>query len=114
MPYKKTYKRRPVRRYKKGYKRFYKKFKKTSYDGAVFMKINLIGNITNDVGYGHGDLTVNWAGNSVTAANASVRLYDAQEWGTYKDLYSEYRVLGVKIKLFPISEATGSTGSGLY
>jgi len=96
MPYKKTYKKKSYK--KRGYgKKFMRRSNKKKYDGAVFQKIHLTGDIPYNTTFGHADFTVNWCGDAYTGLNTSVYVQMANEYTSLSGLYNEYKVFGVKV-----------------
>lgn len=102
-------------------KRFYKARARTyrrsyggGYDGALKLKIHAVYDITHSTVYGHADFCTNWAGNGVAASTTTARLTVTPEFTGYVNLYNEYKVVGCKTQIVPISQATGVAGSGIY
>lgn len=88
-----------------------RKNKQKKYDGAVFHKIHATGDILHNTTFGPANFTVNWCGDIFTSANAYVNLQAINEYTTLANLYTEYKVFGVKIKIFPLCQS--NTG-GLF
>jgi len=79
------------------------------YDGAIKLKIHATYDITAAVGGNKAYYTVNWAGNGVAAgAGGTARLTVTNEFTNYNTRYSLYKVVGCKIKVFPIVDNTST------
>lgn len=64
---------------------------------------------------GTANVVVNWGTNSATGGLANqLQPFASQEWTNYQTIYREYRIVGLKIKVFPICNVTGATGSGTF
>lgn len=78
------------------------------YDGAIKLKIHNTYDITANAG-SKGYYTVNWAGNGIAAGAAgTARLTVTNEFTNYNSRYSLYKVVGCKIKVFPIKDNTST------
>lgn len=85
------------------------------YDGILKLKIHNTYDIFHNTLVAHADFTVNWAGNGIAPGSGNTaRVTVCNEMTTFSPLYTEYRVIGCKVNIIPICQATGATGSGVY
>jgi len=100
-PKKRTYTKRIYK--KRAYKAPMYRAPRSVYDGSLSSKIH----VTQDMVANAGSvsfLTVNWAGNGIAAGTGTTaRLTTAPEFTAYSALYSQFKVIGCKIKVIPVT-----------
>lgn len=104
------------RQYKRKYwaKKSSWKFKrnKPKYDGTVFFKIHIIGDVKFDINYGNGSIVVNWANNAVAAGTPTICINQANEWTVLSPLYNQFKIIGYKCRLQPMGQMTNVDFTG--
>lgn len=103
---------RPMRR-KRRFRKAFRKGKKTTYDGIYYAKLHTRKAITVDTISTGASMGVHWGINGITGSK-DIYIDDNPEFIALAANFSQWRLHGVKIKVTPIAEVTGATGSGIY
>lgn len=61
---------------------------KPKYDGTVFFKIHLIGDVKFSTNWGNGSIVVNWGNNQVSPGTPTICIGQANEWSVLSPLYN--------------------------
>lgn len=101
-PRRKSMYRRKARRYQIG----------KGYDTGLKVKCHSINDVTYNATYGHADFSVNWGAFSQTS-NGYARISATQEYQNYVTMFREWKLVGVKMRWYPLSSITSSLGSSL-
>lgn len=114
---KKRYTKKRTFRKRKSFRRrrTFRRRSANNYDGVLCCKIHGTADITHSTVSTHADFTVNWAGNGIAGgAGGTARVTVANEFTTFTQLYTEYRVVGCKVAIHPLAQATNVSGSAIF
>jgi len=103
MVMKRRFKKRSFKK-KKTFRRNRRSFRRApGYDGGTSIKVHATQDINSlNALVSNAFFTVNWAGNGIAAGiGTTARLTVQNEFTVMANLYSQYRVIGCKVKIFP-------------
>lgn len=97
------------RRIYKRKRRFFKKryAKKRVYDRGVALKCHVINDVTYNTTYSAANVSINWGGNG-NATNTTIKVSQSDEYVSHSTLYTQWRMIGVKIRFHPLVEISGT------
>lgn len=82
--------------------------------GYTMAKFDQEVNMTYSSVSGTGDVTVNWGSNTAVGGTGNqMQPFAAANFAMYGNVYSEYRIIGLRIKFIPITQSTSSVGTAL-
>jgi len=102
--------RRGIKRRRRGGKRF----KRTTYDGTYFFKVHYQDTILCDLVPTNGSFIIGGGQSGTSITGSAIYLDDTAEWQSVTGRFKNWRLHGMKLKVFPRAESITNNPSATF